>query len=418
MRVRILALLGVAAVAAAACRPRPGTESAPVHRNAPIVVISVDTLRADRLGAYGAAEPATPHLDALRSESILFADATSPCPLTLPAHVSLLSGLLPPDHGVRDNVGYRVAPDRPWLPRALKQQGYATGAAVSAHVLRAGTGMEGSFDAYDDRVGGPGPREALREAERPGAATAKIALDWIEKNRERPFFFFLHVYEPHSPYEPPEPFRGRYPSAYDGEVAAADQVVGDFVSGLKRLGLYDPAIVVFLSDHGEGLGQHGEEEHGVLLYREALRVPLLVKLPGSRRAGETVAAPVSLTDVFPMVAGLVGIELPAGLSPSPMLAELRHRGPPRSTARPGTPASTSAGALCAPSGTAGTTSSMAPAPRSTTSGRTRWKRRTCSHPLSSRRGRSSGSSTRVRRASPVPLPPIGRTCASSLPWGI
>lgn len=320
MRGGILALVGAAALGTAACGPRPRSESAEVHRRAPIIVISVDTLRADRLGAYGAAEPATPHVDALRQQSILFADATTPCPLTLPAHVSLLSGLLPPDHGVRDNVGYRIAPDRPWLPRALKQQGYATGAAVSAHVLRAGTGMDGSFDAYDDRVGGPGPREALREAERPGAATAQIALDWIQKNRERPFFFFLHIYEPHSPYEPPEPFRSRYRSPYDGEVAAADQVVGDFLSGLKRLGLYDGALVVFLSDHGEGLGQHGEEEHGVLLYREALRVPLLVKLPGSRRAGETVTAPVGLTDVFPMVAGLVGIELPAGLAASPVLA--------------------------------------------------------------------------------------------------
>ena len=323
MRAGVLALLGAAVVGAGAivaCGTRPGSESAEIHRNAPIVVISVDTLRADRLGAYGAAEPATPHVDALRKQSILFADATSPCPLTLPAHVSLLSGLLPPDHGVRDNVGYRVAPDRPWLPRLLKQQGYATGAAVSAHVLRAGTGMDGSFDVYDDRVGGPGPREALREAERRGAATAQVALDWIEKQRERPFFFFLHVYEPHSPYEPAEPFRSRYRSPYDGEVAAADQVVGDFLSSLKRLGLYDRALVVFLSDHGEGLGQHGEEEHGVLLYREALRVPLLVKLPGSRRAGETVTAPVGLTDVFPMVAGLVGIELPAGLSASSALA--------------------------------------------------------------------------------------------------
>ncbi|MFN2387568.1 MAG: sulfatase-like hydrolase/transferase [Thermoanaerobaculia bacterium] len=320
MTARILTILGTTVFFTAACGRRAPSDRTEIYRGAPIVFVSVDTLRADRVGAYGAAEPATPHLDALRRKSLLFADATSPCPLTLPAHVSLLSGLLPPEHGVRDNVGYRITPARPWLPRVLKQQGYATGAAVSAHVLRAGTGMDGSFDFYDDRVGDLEGSGALREAERPGAATAQIALDWIGKNRDKPFFFLLHLYEPHSPYEPPEPFRSRHRSPYDGEVAAADQVVGDFLSALERLGLHDEALIVFLSDHGEGLGQHGEEEHGVLLYREALRIPLLVKLPGGKRAGETVSTPVGLADVFPMVAGLIGADLPAGLRASAILA--------------------------------------------------------------------------------------------------
>ena len=143
---------------------------------------------------------------------------------------------------------------------------------------------------------------------------------WIEKTPERKLFAFLHLFEPHSPYEPPEPYKSRYPAAYDGEIARADEIVGDFLQLLKGRGLYESAVIVFLSDHGEGLNDHGEEEHGVLLYREAIRVPLFVKLPGSRRAGETIAAPVALIDVFPTIAALLGLSPPPGLPGIPLTA--------------------------------------------------------------------------------------------------
>ena len=136
-------------------------------------------------------------------------------------------------------------------------------------------------------------------------------------------FAFLHLFEPHTPYEPPEPYKSRYPSAYDGEIARADEIVGDFLDFLKGRGLYESAVIIFLSDHGEGLNDHGEEEHGVLLYREAIRVPLLVKLPGSRRGGEDVASPVALIDVFPTITALLGLSPPPGLPGIPLTAAPR-----------------------------------------------------------------------------------------------
>src|SRR5262249_36110144 len=149
--------------------------------------------------------------------------------------------------------------------------------------------------------------------QRPGSETARRALAWLDGAQSKPFFLFLHLYEPHSPYEPPEPFRSRYAAhPYDGEIAAADAIVGDFVGQLRRRGLYDRAIVILLSDHGEGLGQHGENEHGIFLYREALHVPLLVKLPASARAGETVREPVSLVDLVPTLARALGFPPPPG----------------------------------------------------------------------------------------------------------
>src|SRR5512138_648651 len=148
--------------------------------------------------------------------------------------------------------------------------------------------------------------------ERPGGETAGLLLGWVRAHADRPFFAFLHTYEPHAPHVAPEPFRSRYADGYDGEVAATDAIVGAFLDELKKLGIYDRALVVFLSDHGEGLGDHGEAQHGIFLYRESIQVPLLVKLPGRSLAGATVAAPVQLTDVFTTIGDVLGLRgLPA-----------------------------------------------------------------------------------------------------------
>src|SRR4029450_6182633 len=146
--------------------------------------------------------------------------------------------------------------------------------------------------------------------QRAGSETAAIAGRWLDGAKDKPVFLFFHVYEPHAPYDPPEPFKSRYPLAYDGEIAAADAAVGTLLDALEKTGVYDRAVVVVLSDHGEGLGEHGEDEHGILLYRWALHVPLLVKLPGSARAGTRVTAPVETIDLLPTVAGLVGVAVP------------------------------------------------------------------------------------------------------------
>jgi choline-sulfatase len=305
-----------------------GPARIPVYPGAPVVLVSIDTLRADHLPAYGYRGLETPHLDRFRRDAILFEEAYSPCPMTLPTHVSMLTGLLPTEHGVRNNVGQTFdGRAHSSLPRLLQGRGYATGAAVSAYVLRGETGLASLFDYYEDSID---PRQGLdfADQQRPGRVTAGFAKRWIGERARSPFFFFFHIYEPHVPYDPPEPFRSRYPNPYDGEIATADAVVGDLLDDLRRTGVYDRAVIVVTSDHGEGLGDHGEDQHSILLYREAIRIPLLLKLPGSRLAGRTVAAPAQLIDLLPTVTALVGIEPPAGLRGHSLLDREARPGEP------------------------------------------------------------------------------------------
>ena len=283
------------------------------------MLVSIDTLRSDRLPAYGYRGVETPHLDRFRSDAILFESAWSPCPMTLPSHVTMLTGLLPPEHGVRNNVGFSFdGRAHAHLPGLLKARGYATGAAVSSYVLRGETGLAALFDAYEDSLD-PRTGGGFADQQRPGALTAALAKRWIGEHAAEAFFYFFHVYEPHVPWSPPEPYKSRYSSPYDGEVAAADAVVGELFDFLRGRGLYDRAIVVVTSDHGEGLMDHGEEQHGVLLYREALQVPLLLKLPGRHRGGETVRTPVQLADIAPTVAELLGVAPPEASSARSLL---------------------------------------------------------------------------------------------------
>jgi choline-sulfatase len=313
------------------CRGKePGRRgSAREFLDAPVVIVSIDTLRADHLPAYGYAGVSTPGVDALRRDAILFENAYSHVPLTLPSHASLLTGLLPPHHGLRSNLGYRLdGSAHPTLARLLKARGYETGAAVSAWVLRRDTGLAEGFDSYDDALEAPDPdAESAALVRRPGPETVRAALNWVAGAGRRPFLLFVHLYEPHAPYQPAGSFRERYPLAYDGTIASADAAVGELLDGLKRLGRYDRAVVVLLSDHGEGLGDHGEAEHGILLYREALHVPLLLKLPGALDAGRRVGRAVGLVDVVPTVLGLVGAPLPTPLDGRDLLAREDSRGP-------------------------------------------------------------------------------------------
>jgi arylsulfatase A-like enzyme/Flp pilus assembly protein TadD len=273
---------------------------APESAAPPIILISIDTLRSDHLPAYGYRGVATPHLDAFRGDAVLFERAYSHSPLTLPSHATILTGVLPSAHGVRDNVGFRMSAV-PRLPAQLKSRGYATAGAVSAYVLRRATGIAEGFDAYDDEIDRGAGDQSLGGVQRAGAKTIDVARRWMSANGERPFFYFLHLYEPHAPYDAPEPFRSRYAKPYDAEVAYSDTLLGELFAFLRERGLYDRALIVVLSDHGEGLGDHGEDEHGIFLYREAIQVPLLVKLPSRALAGQTVTTPVGLQDVAPML---------------------------------------------------------------------------------------------------------------------
>jgi tetratricopeptide (TPR) repeat protein len=290
----------VALLAPTGCAKRPAAPPLEFP-GAPVVLISVDTLRSDHLPFYGAPGPDTPAMSALRADAVLFERAYSHAPLTLPAHASVFTGRLPAGHGLRDNLGYRLRPEVPTLAELLKDAGYATGGAVSAVVLGRGSGIARGFDYYDDAVEPTRTHEAVGRVQRPGDETEALLGRWLDGAAAGPFLAFLHLYEPHAPYEPIEPFRSRSRTPYDGEIAAADAVVGRFLERLKEKGLYQRALVVLLSDHGEMLGEHGEDEHGVFLYRAALQVPLLLKLPGNALAGSSVAAPVQLSDVFTTV---------------------------------------------------------------------------------------------------------------------
>lgn len=281
----------------------------PAAADGPIILISIDTLRADRLPAYGYAAIRTPSIDRLVRDGVLFENAYSHSPQTLPAHTSILTGKLPFEHGVRDNIGFALKKGEHTLQQALRDRGYATGAFVSAHVLRREVGLDQGFDHYDDELPAASPDKPLGQVQRPGMDTLRAAVPWLKARTSPRFFLFFHIYEPHRPYAPPGHVKASNP--YDGEVEHADEIVGGLFEHLHDSKLYDRATIVLLSDHGEGLGDHGEDEHGVFLYRETIHVPLIVKLPGSRGAGRRVAAAVQHVDLMPTILELTGRLKPA-----------------------------------------------------------------------------------------------------------
>ncbi|MEX2272113.1 MAG: sulfatase-like hydrolase/transferase [Vicinamibacterales bacterium] len=288
----------------------------------PIILISIDTLRADHLPAYGYTGVATPHLDALARDSAIFERAYSHSPQTLPAHASILTGELPFEHGVRDNIGFSVKPNQRTLPQLLGAHGYGTAGFVSSFVLRQDTGVGQGFALYDSEMPPAAPGAAIGQVQRDGGETLARVERWLDGQAGSRFFLFFHLYEPHTPYRPPARF-ARY-SAYDGEIAYADEIVGRLLDSLKRRALYDAATIVVLSDHGEGLGDHGEREHGVFIYDESIRVPLIVKLPDNRGAGRRASAPVQHVDVAPTLLDLAGVARPAewrGRSLRPLLED-------------------------------------------------------------------------------------------------
>ena len=286
----------------------PRAASQPV----PVFIISIDTLRSDRLPVYGYAKGVTPAIDRFRKDAILFRAAFTHSPLTLPSHVSLMTGQLPYRHGVRDNMGYALGIEPLTLPAILKSHGYATGAAVSSAVLRRDTGIARGFDVYDD-VMTVSEQQTINSWTRDGDVTRAQLTKWLDSPAGGERFAFLHLYEPHAPYAPPEPYASTFADPYDGEIAYADEITGRFLDELRARGLYDRALIVLMSDHGEGLGDHGELEHGVLLYREAIQVPLLVKLPNAERGGEEIATPAAIADIMPTILARAGFERPSGL---------------------------------------------------------------------------------------------------------
>jgi len=324
---RAAAAAGLAAVIVAGCGGAARPAEPPRARH--LVIVTIDTLRADRVGAYGYKDGSTPHLDALARDGAMAPQATSHVPLTRPSHVTVFTGRLPPETGIRDNISPAVVPEVPLLAEVLKKAGFATAAVVSSIVLDSSSGLDRGFDLYDDDIAGPGGGAGfLNTLQRKGDVSTDLAIAWLEKTRQTSpqgrVFLWLHLYDPHDPYEPPEPFAARFASRpYDGEVAFADEQLGRLDAALARLGLKDDTALMVVSDHGEGLGDHGETLHGFFAYQTTLRVPFLVRGPGVR-AGSRVAGVVGLVDVLPTALDLLGQPPPAGaLSGRSLAPEMR-----------------------------------------------------------------------------------------------
>lgn len=304
-RVLVWLVAGGMAVAVTAWR---WTRSTPAG---PVILISIDTLRADHLAAYGYTKGRTPNIDALVRDSVLFERAYSHAPQTLPAHTSILTGELPFEHGVRDNIGFTVKPGTATMASYFKSRGYATGGFVSAYVLRTETGIGQNFDVYNADLPVGGIDRPIAQVTRPAAATVAAAVSWLNTHVDPKVFLFVHMYEPHKPYDNSQRFPDLSP--YDAEIATADEAVGSLLAALRTRGWYDNATIALVADHGEGLGDHGEDEHGLFLYEETIHVPFIIKTPGQKSAGLRVSTPVQHIDLVPTFGSIAGFKVPSTL---------------------------------------------------------------------------------------------------------
>ncbi len=304
----------------AGCRP---SEIAPGSlKGANLLFVTIDTIRPDRLGAYGSNAGLTPHLDRLAAEGIVFENVLAHVPVTLPSHTSLFTAKLPPRHGVHDNGTFRLAAEHETLALRLKSRGYETAAFVGAFVLDARFGLDQGFDRYDDYYGEKRTFASFTELERPAEAVLAPAEAWLAQARSAPWFAWIHLYDPHAPYEAPEPFRSRYASdLYGAEIAYVDAALGEFLSKLGSRGLLEKTLVVVAGDHGESLGEHGEATHGTFAYNATLSVPWILWATGIEPS--RFSPRVRLVDVAPTVLDLLGIDPPAPVDGASLRAFLR-----------------------------------------------------------------------------------------------
>jgi arylsulfatase A-like enzyme/Flp pilus assembly protein TadD len=290
-----------------------------------VVLITVDTLRPDHLGCYGYTSIQTPHIDQLARAGARFTQAFTPVPITLPAHTSLLTGAFPLATGVHDFTGNRVSSGTATLARILHDHGYSTAAFIGAPVLDSRFGLNQGFDTYFDHFDLGGREEVHLDAiKRRGDQVVDEAQKWLKLNPRQPVFLWVHLYDPHAPYSPPEPYAGRYRGRpYDGEIAFADDQVGRLMDALTQLGLLEKSLVVLVSDHGESLGEHGEKTHGFFVYNATLHIACIVKVPGA--APRVVADEVSLVDVMPTVLQALRIPIPSSVQGRSLLSLVAGR---------------------------------------------------------------------------------------------
>jgi arylsulfatase A-like enzyme/Tfp pilus assembly protein PilF len=318
-RCLVLAILVVSAFGADTPKPRASTPSSNTPKRSAaypnIILVTLDTTRADRMDFLGSKRGLTPNLDALARDSAVFTRSYSQAPLTPPSHATILTGTYPQFHQVND-METALAKDLPYGPEILHARGYHTAAFVGAIVLQPeppyAAGFDRGFDKYDAGFHNEGPGEdRYQTIQRRGDEVVAHALAWLAKHSTGPFFVWVHLYDAHDPYDPPEPYKTTYSSApYDGAIAYEDQCIGKLFRQLKLRGLYDNAIIAVMADHGESLGAHGEDTHGVFLYDETIRVPLLIKLPRAAAAGKKIENRVELVDVMPTLLQAARVAIP------------------------------------------------------------------------------------------------------------
>lgn len=295
-----------------------------------VLLVTIDTLRADRVGCYGRDGAGTPRLDALAAAGARFSAAQTTAPITAPAHASILTGRTLPAHGVLENGTFALPVEIPTLAEAFRGKGWATGAFISSQVLARSHGLSRGFDVYDDQM----PRRDLRQgavlsyAQRRGVETVDVALAWLATIGRRPAFLWVHLFEPHLPYAPPPEFAALHPNdPYQGEVATADSVLGRLLDGLAAEGRGERRLVVVASDHGEGLGEHHEQAHGIYLYQGVMRVPLVVHGPAHGIRTGVLDEVVSVCDIAPTLAELTGLPPLAGADGASLAGLLTGKGP-------------------------------------------------------------------------------------------
>jgi arylsulfatase A-like enzyme/Flp pilus assembly protein TadD len=334
----LLLLLSLSAFPQTKPSAKPRAHPPGAHPN--IILITLDTTRADRMGFLGAKRGLTPNLDGVARQAVVFSRAYSHVPLTTASHTTILTGTYPQFNHVVD-FGIPLNANLPYVPDLLHQQGYHTAAFVGSLILDPldGTapGFDRGFDVYDAgfhlrRHG----MDRYKSVERRAGVVVDRALAWLSQNHTSPFFLWVHLYDAHDPYDPPAPYKQRYASQpYDGEIAYADSAVGKLLNVLRTHGLYDSALIAIMADHGESLGAHGENTHGVFLYDETLHVPLVIKLPAARAAGRRVETRVGLVDVAPTILQEAGVAVPKEMQGEPLQSVFKKPGSALATAEPG-----------------------------------------------------------------------------------
>jgi len=337
---RVLAVLLILEVWFAAQPPRSPRKpaAAPLDTAHPnIILITLDTTRADRMGFLGSKRGLTPNLDAIAKQGVAFSRAYAHVPITTASHTTILTGTYPQFNRVND-FGIPLSPHLPYLPDLLHAQGYHTGAFVGSLILDPldGTapGFDRGFEVYDAgfhlrRHG----MDRYKSVERRAGDVVNHALGWLSQLPNGPFFLWIHLYDAHDPYDPPPPFKARFTSQpYDGEIAYADFAVGKLLDEIRKHGLYDETLIAVMADHGESLGAHGENTHGIFLYDETLHVPLVFKLPASHAAGKRIDARVRLVDVAPTILQEAGLPVPKEMQGESLSAMMKPPDPHRAEA--------------------------------------------------------------------------------------